>query len=372
MNSTYRAFGTLRLTLAMLVVLQHALAPLAPADVANWVRPLEVGSVAVWLFFTLSGAIVVEAADRHYQGRAGDFVLNRLLRIYPCYVLALAAVVVTATLLPGAWSVSVVPPNLAGLVANVFAILPGGGRLLSMAGTAPMLELAWALRIEMTFYVILAVALLVARWLAIPLSRLLAVKGALALALYAVGGEALRGGTFEHTPYFVLGVAGYYIVRERQLRTAPNFWSEALQSPMGILAIVAVLLCVRHIVGQAPVHETGYARAIGAQLVMALTGFAVIAGLALNPFRRDSAAAHRDGLAGELSYPAYLMHLPMVAVASATVGPGLGGIIAAVIGTLALAAAVALTFERSIARYRAQIRHRHPPSAQSTQSAAGP
>src|SRR5947209_2601884 len=86
----YRYFGGLRLVLAALVMLQHFAADLAPVPLARAVAPYAVGSMAVLAFFALSGFVITEAVDRVYRDRPGAFLANRLLRIGPHFVLAVA------------------------------------------------------------------------------------------------------------------------------------------------------------------------------------------------------------------------------------------------------------------------------------------
>ena len=59
----YRNFGAFRLLLAVMVMAQHLFAAFAPTDVALLANRYEVGSVAVLVFFALSGFVIVEAVD---------------------------------------------------------------------------------------------------------------------------------------------------------------------------------------------------------------------------------------------------------------------------------------------------------------------
>ena len=90
-TSVYRYFGTFRLLLASLVLLQHFLCNLAPQELALLARPFEIGSIAVLAFFSLSGFVIFEAADRIYCNNAAGFMINRLLRIVPQFLLAVIA-----------------------------------------------------------------------------------------------------------------------------------------------------------------------------------------------------------------------------------------------------------------------------------------
>jgi peptidoglycan/LPS O-acetylase OafA/YrhL len=53
-------------------------------------RSLVYGPVAVFVFFMISGFVIGEAALKFYDGRPVQFFLNRLIRLYPPYLMALA------------------------------------------------------------------------------------------------------------------------------------------------------------------------------------------------------------------------------------------------------------------------------------------
>ncbi len=75
--------GSLRFTLALLVLLNHLWKP-----VAN-----QVGASAVIAFYTVSGFLMTKVITEVYGAswRGGvAFTINRLLRIYPCYLLVVA------------------------------------------------------------------------------------------------------------------------------------------------------------------------------------------------------------------------------------------------------------------------------------------
>src|SRR5690242_14321699 len=98
----YRPFGTLRTLLALLVLLQHV-GHVGPIEMqANW--SWATGSVAVLVFFVLSGFVITEAAENTYWKRPLRFAANRALRIIPQYVMSLAlsisAIAMAAALIP--------------------------------------------------------------------------------------------------------------------------------------------------------------------------------------------------------------------------------------------------------------------------------
>jgi peptidoglycan/LPS O-acetylase OafA/YrhL len=84
----YRYFGAFRLLLAFLVMFHHYLFELAPEG--SFLRSLkfELGSVAVLVFFVLSGFVISEAVDKLYFRKPAAFIANRFLRIVPHFTVA--------------------------------------------------------------------------------------------------------------------------------------------------------------------------------------------------------------------------------------------------------------------------------------------
>lgn len=156
----YRPFGGFRLALAFFVVLQHFAANAGPlGPLYDHIIPYEVGSLAVLVFFCMSGFVTTEAATRIYFDKPMAYLANRLLRIVPHYVVALIiAVVIHAVFcwwgtlrvsdrehpyLPGPQAF-----DLGNIAANVFGFMPGVNRFLSFDSV----DIIWAVRIEMVFY----------------------------------------------------------------------------------------------------------------------------------------------------------------------------------------------------------------------------
>ena len=86
----YRPFGALRFLLAVLVMIQHFGSSIVPEPVRAAIYPLAVGTVAVMVFFVLSGFIIAEAVHCNYQSRPSAFLFNRFLRIVPPLVIAIS------------------------------------------------------------------------------------------------------------------------------------------------------------------------------------------------------------------------------------------------------------------------------------------
>lgn len=85
----YRPLGAYRFLLAVMVVVSHT-HMLAGGSISRFFEPLGLGNMAVMSFFVLSGFVIAEAIETYYRNRPGPFLVNRLLRIFPPFLVALA------------------------------------------------------------------------------------------------------------------------------------------------------------------------------------------------------------------------------------------------------------------------------------------
>ena len=146
--------GTLRLVLAVIVLLSHT---------GLSIGHIEIGVVAVAVFFIISGYAMTGLIQNRFSGPGGTrlFYLERFVRLAPQYYLWLAlALIVTIGL---AWY----PVNMAGfvpygLLAYLTVIPLGLQGLMGLVGTLVMSQ-ATTLGVEITFYVV-APWLLAGRW----------------------------------------------------------------------------------------------------------------------------------------------------------------------------------------------------------------
>ena len=343
----YRYFGAFRLLLALLVMVQHSLRGLVPPEVSAVLLPMELGSTAVLLFFVLSGFIVAEAADRVYAARPIAFVTNRVIRIYPTYLVALALMVSVLALLhavgAGAAADTVLNTrtdlSARNILLNLLAILPGANGMLDRSGGSPILGLAWALRIEMLFYFVLFGHLLASKVLKVPAEKLLTFSGFAGLAAYAVLLPQARNASLEFFPYFVLGVSAYYFARDRSV----------LAGGLGFAALILVAL---HL-GFQPTRRSAV------PLLELSGGLVVFAAIVLRSgaWRRDATLERDDRYLGDLTYPLYLTHNTGLMLAGAIL-PLFSGtaVLAGFALSLGVAWAVTAWFERPLSRVRSAVR----------------
>lgn len=198
---------------ALAVVFHHVLRAVTikrPADLHLPPSPLlshpmliDLGAMGVDLFFVLSGFLMIYISRPYEQGRksTGDFLANRLIRVWPLYA------VVTICLLCQAYY-----NTRAGGSGHDLTPM----RLLSLffvpsfneAGLLqPILGVGWTLNYEVFFYLVFAAAILIKR------NRILAIATVLVGGSYAVGallphGSVLRAFLFNSVILeFLLGAA---------------------------------------------------------------------------------------------------------------------------------------------------------------------
>jgi peptidoglycan/LPS O-acetylase OafA/YrhL len=348
----YRHFGTFRLLLAILVVLQHFLANLAPEPLATASLPYEFGSVAVLVFFALSGFVISEAADRVYAGRPAAFLANRLLRILPHFVLATAVAILLYAAFDLAGTLRLARHadwnakeafTATNIALNMTSFLPIASRFMSYS----FLPIAWAVGIEMVFYLVLTGALVLVYAAAKASLRLSLPTVGLGLAavlapLFLLNLAGRAPPMFGFEPYFVFGCALYFALSGRARIAGP-------------IAAVAFAGIVWHFLNQPSHHpDLGFERAVAAEfgLLMALLCLmTALACIRIRGFRRA------DRVLGDFTYPLYLWHVNiMTLVLSFTAGYSYAGLTAGLALSLVATYGLRLVVDRNIDRLRDAIR----------------
>lgn len=360
-SGAYNPLGLFRLVLALLVVLQHVVANNAPADLHDRLVPYEFGSIAVYVFFILSGFIIAEATRLNYVDRPVPFLVNRLLRIVPSYLVALAvtmlAVAVALRFVPVA--IDSVPIRAADLLdpvviaANLASIIPFAGLGSWDEGSPILIPIVWAIRVELLFYFVWFGAMVVALWLRVPFGRVLIALGLSSVAVSTILFDVLARTALENVPFFVAGIAAHRLV------TGPRK-PDAGMIAAGLLFAAGLALSLARIWDRSEmIGELEVYRAIGAQTVLFLSllaAFWMLASVGLDPRGAVSVADRR---LGERTYPIYLNHVVvLVLVGLLPVPPSAATMVVAVSLAIAVSLLVAVPTEPVIARLRDRVRGR--------------
>ncbi|MCK6450394.1 MAG: acyltransferase [Alphaproteobacteria bacterium] len=311
-----RPFGALRLILALLVVVYHFGIDLAPSWMASRIVPLGPGNAAVMIFFMLSGFIILEAVTHFYAGRPMPFLVNRLLRLVPGFLAALALSILVHAALWAAGTLRAIDGRAlpaaifspTSLFENVLSIVPGLDRL-GLEAAYEFLFLVWSLRAEFLFYlaVFAAVALATARFHGLGYERMLRWNwGGLAGVAAVVGTLSLLGrapNLFQFGPYFLFGAAVFLATRGSRAALAA--------------ALASIPLMALQFWDYNPAVYAAYGRdRLGQYLLMA-----ALAGLFAWLGCRSSWRPGRwDRMLGDLAYPLYLNHLT-VGVLARSIAP---------------------------------------------------
>ncbi|MGB3619096.1 MAG: acyltransferase [Catalinimonas sp.] len=313
--------GTLRLVLALLVVVHHL------------TRYFFLGPFAVYVFFILSGYWVSKMwaeRYRHARGPLLTFWLSRCWRIYPLYWLSFAG----AALLYRSY-------DAAGLLEAVRGWdfwLPGVFLVGLPLSSYNVVSPAWSLDIEIQFYLLLPLCWYAAR--RVGAWWLVGVTAALSAVLFAVEPFGLRHTVVFYLPYFFLGVGLY---------AGGGTWLRRVDPRAGLalgVAVVALHYVVPNLYALSVADRgSDYTQALNLLLPLTMLPY-----LAHNVRRRSDA---RDQTWGALSYVVYLVHwLTLQPYAALTAelpfGTRLPYTLAYLVVTLALSYGLLLVFERPV------------------------
>ena len=347
----YRYFGGFRLLLATLVMLQHFGADLAPAPLAAALGPYAVGSMAVLVFFALSGFVITEAVDQVYRHRPAPFLTNRLLRIMPHFVVAVALSMLAHELFrisggvrlwrsqPGFPDDAFSPHNVA---MNFIGVAPMADRFIDYN----FLDITWAVRVEMAFYVAMSGCIAIGRTLPSPRGFAWAACGMMVLLspLFRLAIQGHGVAMLGFLPYFAFGGGLYFA---------------SLRSPVGW---VTVALSLPAMLWQQIVQQAVTTTPLSVQLSWTgnLIALVVLLGLmsilALVTIGRGQGT---DRLVGNLTYPLYLYHESvLIVVLTFTTGYSYGVFVAGMGLSLMTAVAMMALIDPLVVLYRDRVRGR--------------
>lgn len=354
--------GTIRFLLAIAIVCFHT-TPL-------YKNYLSFGEVALETFFVVSGFSIARVLHERYT-RKRDFYLSRILRIYPPYVILLGLTIIACVahgqteIAPGRdWPIAaydtwraqwsnlslsaIVALSLANLLLvgqDVMMFLAIDGENLAWTSNFAATPLpawkflfnppAWSLSLELMFY--LFAPFIVRRPLALLIALTVATLG---LKLVLANGYGLAHDPWSYRffptelPLFILGICGYRFFAKYQ---------DSISRPAIRRGVGTILFCVwvawTILYDEVPFNHHG-------------TAFLAYSVIAIPFVAALTAKSRMDTFFGELSYPIYVVHYPiMLVVIQWWDNSGL------FVAPLAVAFSIAyqLLIGRSIERYRHRV-----------------
>jgi len=280
-------FGTYRALLAILVVVLH------------YAKVNFIGQYAVFGFFALSGYLMTFIMQNNYGYSPRGIVayaINRFLRIYPLYWFSCVVAAMLLLLLGPAYTTQVnglfaFPDTTVGWVRNIFLYL-------EFNGPNTLIGPAWALTIELFFYMCIGIGLSRSRkitlvWflLSVVYTGYMIVSGADFIQRYATLGAASLP--------FATGALIYHSRGDLKVRF-PFLFN---------LAYVPALLFSLLLINHAVMLKSGLAASLGFY-----SNFAICALMVISLMERKELfliSRSLDNALGDLSYPMYLIHYPL-------------------------------------------------------------
>ncbi len=359
----YRHFGGFRLVLAALVMMQHFLADLAPTPLSIASLPYVFGNMAVLAFFALSGFVITEAVDRVYRERPAAFLANRVLRIVPHFILAVALSMLAHQLFRVSggirlWRSQPSFPadafDAVNVALNFISIVPAADRFIHYN----FLDIAWAVRVEMAFYLILGGCIAIGRKLPAQRGFAIAASGAMMLLaplfFLAVQGRGLAMLAF--LPYFAFGGGLYFATNRRR-----SGWLTIALSVPAILWQCITFLTTDRLLDSPSLSLPG-------NLIVLVVLLSILTALAFSKINRWGKT---DRVLGSLTYPLYLYHEGVIVmVLTMTTGYSYGIFTAGILISLITAIALTVLVDPLVNRYRDRVRGRVLPSSTTGSAAA--
>jgi peptidoglycan/LPS O-acetylase OafA/YrhL len=304
----------------------------------------SVGAYGVDLFFVISGFVMVYASERYFGQPGGpkQFFLRRLVRIVPLYWVATTAML--------AYLIVLRSGNIAGedlswsAIAGSYAFLP----VPRPSGlNVPVLGVGWTLNIEMFFYAVFALAVLMPRQKAVLMASVLLIVTVAAGQL--LGSSPATSPSAAWNPIlleFIYGMLIGLVYRE----------GIRFKFPIVVLCMFVAVIYFAAIWSQTIVCCDPRLRALGPGIVACL----IVGGLVLSEFRTTSNLFMPLVLLGDASYALYLSHnlvmmvsrwpLNLPGMVNPVLHPAMYAIVLVGI-CLFVAIAVHLLFERPCTRY---------------------
>ncbi|GAC1460813.1 MAG: hypothetical protein PVSMB6_21030 [Steroidobacteraceae bacterium] len=281
----------------------------ALAVVAHHLGFAQLGPFAVMMFFVISGYCIAAAAEQCRRNACtfGAFMRRRVRRIYPPYLLAIGFYVLTRLLKTGTGGHNDLVRPWLDWVQNL-TLTQWVSLLLHPVANAPqnptlMVAAFWSLCYEEQFYLVMALAVLLAvrRRVPIPLVVLL-LAGAGLMWNIAWPRGWVTGFFLEYWVHFATGAALFYVLCMDCGRAARG----AFVATLAVLGLVSL----SHVIHMLPWHDDDWLRERAYVELSVVCSFALLLFFA----RPVSPAVSRHGLwkpvaaLGTISYSLYLVH----------------------------------------------------------------
>ncbi|MFK8011370.1 MAG: acyltransferase family protein [Marinicellaceae bacterium] len=287
-------FGTLRTTLALMVMVFHI-----------YIGDLPLGAYAVFGFFIISGYLMTFIMQESYgytsKGRM-SFAINRFLRLHPLYWLAclvsIALIVVLGSdIVHGFHRSMEIPTSLSNLVQNIFMVFPSW-----VPGSVHprLVPPTWAITIEMFYYALICLGLS---------KTFFRVKLWMFLSLVYVAYTFANGMPWQSRYFhifaaslpFSIGACIYFISKNNSFQ---RYFGGLLLNSKSLFLIMMINCIIWVLVPRkafGPYYEIGFYINI---LICSLLIYSIaIGGVVFNMSRK------LDKMIGDYSYPIYLLHL---------------------------------------------------------------
>ena len=294
---------------ALIVVVRHT------SYFFGWALPMS--HLAVDLFFMLSGVVIANAyeARLHAGLPPGRFMLIRLIRLYPFYLLGSVLGLVPVLAARSGLPTQGLPGDLSWTLSAAALMLP----TLSGADLYPLDTPSWSLFFELVANLFYALILRSLSGRLLSILILLCAAG-LALVLGVTPGHTLHGGFSPETMpagafrvgfSFFAGVALYRHGQGRR-NVAVSTGDSARLRALILVGVVVALLAASP---PAPLRAAY-------ELVAVTVLFPLLIGLAMRCPLCGSGARWAAVL-GTLSYPVYVLHVPVARTLNGVLAKGL-------------------------------------------------
>ncbi len=273
--------GSLRFSLAILVVLSHLVA-------STTVQYF--GFYSVRAFFVLSGFAMTAALNQTYHFDFVRYFANRILRLLPNYLLVCVATACLISIYP-TQAADFMPrwgfkPSLIDIVQNA-AIIP----LVFHGPNFRFMEQGWSIAIELIMYVLLYIGM--AR--SLRAAALCFIVGAVYHAVML-----FMGAPFSQRYYSIAAALLSF-----SLGSMIFFWVQiGVLTPRTRMAVAAALAWLTHLLAADLILPSGYAETGGYYVGIFLS---VLVVAHLPAFAVGSNMQKLDRMLGRLSYPVYLV-----------------------------------------------------------------